>query len=158
MRPAVIRIIDFGWSDPFEDYADFVRKLVGNHSYALSPDQGLPAVHLESLRVRDALTVAAALTRPALVVHISAHGSDAADEVGFYAEDDTELPLEGLANQLAELGHGGIVAAGIFADGCRTATARFITAMRHCLGDDVVYIGTRRSSGWDESTLFASLF
>ncbi len=158
MRPAVVRLVDFGMSSAFEGYADFIRKLIWNLNYGISGESEHPAADVESLRVRDSITIAAALSRPALVLHISAHGYAKPEDVGFYGHDDSELRLDQLASELAWLEQGGIVAAGIVADGCDTAKRTFVKAIRDCLSSDCVYIGTRVETYWHESTLFSSLF
>ncbi len=113
---------------------------------------------MELLRVRDSVTIAAALSRPALVLHISAHSSSRPEEVGFYGHDDSELRLDQLAEELAWLGQGGVVSACLPADGCGTARVAFVRAIRNCLSGECVYISTRRETCWHESTLFSSLF
>lgn len=154
MKPATIRLLDLGIDEAFATSMGFAQSTIGSLTVGWEDH---PAAEVEYVRTRDWWTVAEALRAPAAVIHVMAHGNDLPEDVSFSSHGGSALALDELAEYFAE-GGGGISAAAILADACRTGTGRFKKAIRNCLAEPVAYIGTRRSVDWHESTTYASAF
>ena len=155
MRPARVRLVDLGLERDFGTMLAFAESLI----QSLGTRAGnSPVAEVEFIRTRDPETVKAALQSPAQVLHITAHGDNGPDYLGFWSDDErTSFHLSDLAEKFAEDGEG-IEAATVFADCCDSAQGRFVRAIRDCIEGPTVYIGARRSVNWHESTTFASAF
>jgi hypothetical protein len=153
MRPRVVRLVDVGLDARYDASMSFVQATLRS----INADYGDPIVDIEFVRARDEMTVAMALTAPAAVLHVMAHG-DHSEEPVFYSDDEkTVVSVDRLAQQAAEHGRG-VRASTVFADGCSTGVGVWRRAVRDCLQGPVTYIGTTRAVGWHEGTVFASMF
>jgi hypothetical protein len=116
-----------------------------------------PIVEVEFVRSRDELTVGMALTAPAAVLHVMAHG-DNAEGPAFSSDDQrTTYSLDQLVEHVILRGRH-IRTSTVFADGCRTATAAWRDAFSDVLQGPITYIGTTASIGWHEATVFGAMF
>jgi hypothetical protein len=155
LRPATIRLIDLGMHEDFGLAMSFAQNMIQS---LVARSNGTAPAEIEFIRTRDPLTVKTALQHRAHVIHITAHGDTDPDHLGFWSDDErTGLTLTDLAERFATDGEG-VEAAVLFADCCRSATGRWVRAVRDCIEQETVYIGARRDVSWHESTTFASAF
>ncbi len=152
MRPPVIRLLDLGLSD------DFLKSMTFAQSLLSSLTVGGTHEDVEYMHIRNLFLAARAMTLPARLIHVMAHGvTTTSGQAGFESDDKHFFfGLEDLALYLREQGHG-IEADGVFADACGTAQVAFIDGIQDCLETDCTYIGATREIDWRESTTFASI-
>src|SRR4051794_4992561 len=82
MRPRVVRLVDIGLDGRFEASMSFVQATLRN----INAGAASPMVEIEFVRSRDELTVGMAMTAPAAVLHVMAHGG-AAEGPAFFSDD-----------------------------------------------------------------------
>jgi hypothetical protein len=155
MRPARVRLVDFGFERDFDAMIAFAQSLI----QSLGTRAGdIATAEVEFIRTRDYATVATAFQSPAHVLHITSHGDNGPDDLGFWSDDEESvLYLSDLAENFVDDGEG-IEASVMLADCCGSAQGRFVKAIRDCIERPIVYIGAKRSVNWHESTTFASAF
>lgn len=157
MKVPIIRLIDLGYDEGFGKSMGFAQSLIESINVS-----GTRA-DVEYLRTVDMSLVTHALTVPARLIHIMAHGIKDPSTLAFggansqgYADPDRMLYLDDLAEYLQDAGEG-IEATAVFADCCDSAQQRFVRALRNSLEDDIVYIGAPRRVDWHECTTFDSI-
>ncbi|HVT64465.1 MAG TPA: hypothetical protein VHD81_04885 [Mycobacteriales bacterium] len=152
VRPPVIRLLDLGLSDDFLKSMTFAQSLLSSLTVGSAPED------VEYMHVRNLFLAARAMTLPARLIHVMAHGTTSkSGQAGFESDDHHYFfGLEDLATYLREQGEG-IEADGIFADACGTADEAFIEGIRDALEGECTYIGATRTIDWRESTTFASI-
>jgi hypothetical protein len=152
MRPPVIRLLDLGLSD------DFLKSMTFAQSLLSSLTVGGTREDVEYMHIRNLFLAARAMTLPARLIHVMAHGAtNTSGQAGFQSDDGHYFfGLEDLAAYLRKEGEG-IEADGLFADACDTADDAFTEALRDCLEGECTYVGATRTIDWRESTTFASI-
>lgn len=152
MRPPVIRLLDLGLSDDFLKSMTFAQSLISSLTVG--------GIHedVEYMHIRNLFLAARAMTLPARLIHVMAHGTTSkSGQAGFESDDHHYFfGLEDLASYLREQGEG-IEADGVFADACGTAEEAFLHGIRDSLEGECTYIGATRTIDWRESTTFASI-
>jgi hypothetical protein len=152
MNVPVVRLIDIGHGDGFSKSMTFAQSLLA------SLNVGKVHADVEYLRVTNLNLAARAMTQPARLVHLMAHGvKDLEGQPGFES-DDARLffGLGDVAAYLHSEGQG-IEADGIFADACDSGQRRFARSLQDCLESECTYIGATREVDWREATTFASI-
>ncbi|WP_116997342.1 hypothetical protein [Desertimonas flava] len=148
-------MVDLGLERDFGTMLAFAESLIQSLGTRAGDS---PIAEVEFIRTRDSETVKAAFRSPAHVLHITAHGDNGPDSLGFWSDDErTTFYLSDLAETFSDEGDG-IEAPVILADCCASAQGRFVRAIRDCIEAPAVYIGARKSVDWRESTTFASAF
>jgi hypothetical protein len=152
MKPQVIRLVDLGLSD------DFLKSMTFAQSLLASLNVGQERADVEYIHLGSLNIAARAMTIPARLIHVMAHGvSNEYGQAGFESDDDSLFfGLGDLARYLEVRGEG-IEADGILADACGTAKERFLNSLPDCLERECTYIGTTRTIDWREATTFASI-
>ena len=153
MRNRRVSLLDIGLDQSFDASMAFVQSTLQSIN-AGWPD---PIVDIDFVRSRDPDTVLAAFTAPCDVLHVMAHGDHAETPTFTSSDAKTVIALDQLGDYTADRGHG-INASTVLADGCKTGIGSWQKALRDCLHDAIVYIGTSGLIGWHESTVFCSAF
>lgn len=153
---ATIRLIDVGMDPAFTIFADTVELTIGSF---LTRQGERPMAEVETVRTRDLGVGTAALLSDALVLHVTGHGSNRADEVGWSSDDEqTFWGLEGIYECMAAQDNRGTVAPIILVDSCNAGMSRFATGIQWLLQKPCIYIASRRVVTWPESTAYSSAF
>lgn len=156
MRPARVRLVDLGVHEDFTTAMSFAQSTIQSLVARRAPER--PYAEVEFIRTRDWDTVVQALQSEAAVVHIVGHGSNAADSLGFWSDDEhSTWSLVDIAKHLQETQYP-IDTGVLFADCCDTGKQRFAAVVRDCIAHDTLYIGATKSVNWHESTAFAAAF
>lgn len=151
MHPQVIRLVDLGLSD------DFLKSMTFAQSLLTSLNVGQERADVEYIHVGNLNLAARAMTVPARLIHVMAHGVNEYGQAGFESDDDKLFfGIGDLATYLQDKGEG-IEADGILGDACGTAHERFLKTLPDCLERECTYIGTTRDIDWREATTFASI-
>lgn len=153
MKRRRIGLLDIGLDNRFEAAMAFVYSTLVN----INVDYEDPIVDIDFVRSRDPETVLAAFTASCDVLHVMAHGDSSETPMFFSSDEAVTFSLDELGEKAANRGKG-ICAKVVIADGCRTGTGIWHDAVRDCLHEDLVYIGTSSAVGWHESTTYCSAF
>lgn len=153
MRNRRINLLDVGLDSGFDASMTFVQSTLQN----INAGYAHPVVDIDFVRSRDLEVVSAAFTAPCSVLHVMAHGADAAEPQFLSTDRKTVVSMAELGQWCSSTGFG-IQASAIVADGCKTGTGTWQRAVRDCLQGPVTYIGTTSKIGWHESTVFCSAF
>ncbi|MGX5653307.1 hypothetical protein ACWKWC_00870 [Geodermatophilus nigrescens] len=138
----------------FDTSMSYVQSMLRN----ISVDHRHP-IGVDFVRCGDVDTVGMALTADADVLHVMAHGSSTSAAGPTFSSSDgrVDFSLEQLRQQVAMLSRG-VRASVVIADGCRTASPRWLRAFSDVIEGPATYIGTTVDVGWHEITVFGALF
>lgn len=153
MRNRRVNLLDIGLDTSFDASMTFVQSTLQN----INAGWDVPVVDIDFVRSRDLATVMAAFTASCDVLHVMAHGDHTATPTFSSSDGATIIPIEKLGLLAADEGRG-IRTGAVLADGCKTGTGAWLTAVRDCLHGEVTYIGTSAAVGWHEGTVFCSAF
>lgn len=153
MKNRRVNLLDIGLDLSFDASMTFVQSTLQN----INAGWASPIVDIDFVRSRDLQTVLAAFTASCDVLHVMAHGDHSETPTFSSSDGSTVVSIEKLGLLAVEQGRG-ISTAAVLADGCKTGTGSWQTAVRDCLQGEVTYIGTSAAVGWHEGTVFCSAF
>lgn len=167
MKPSVIRVVDLGVGGEFERSVGVTTNLIHAMSdrYEFDDDSGggytSPRAYIETVSASSRPVFEAALTTPALVVHIASHIDDGPDDEPSFTRylDGTEhfISAADVATDLQNQAKA-FAASCLIVDGCNSGRQRFTRYLREWLREDVVYVGTTREITDGDSAVFSAAF
>lgn len=154
MRNRRVTLLDIGLDDDFDASMNFVQSALQNMNVAY----GEKICDIDFVRSRDPYTVVAAFTSACDVLHVMAHGDHVVTPTFSSTDGKTSISLADLGRWAAESFQSGISTGAVLADGCKTGTGVWRSAVRDCLTGPITYIGTSAAVGWHEGAVFCSAF